>query len=199
MTKTSAQGKQNGLMGVIGQLRGAKSGTRLRLGDVLEALETRGFGPLLLVPCIFIMLPTGAIPGVPDVAAIFMILVAAQIIAGKTAPWMPKRMEKLSISAKKFDKAVKKTSPALRKVDKITHRRATLFTGPAFQKIAAVLIIAQSLLVMAIGVIPFLPDLLVAPIFLLALGLTAKDGLISIIGLGLMVTAGVIAGCAAFM
>lgn len=199
MVQASTHSKQNGLMGVIAQLRGAKSGTRLRLGDILEALETRGFGPLLLVPCIFIMLPTGAIPGVPDIGAIFMILIAAQMIAGRTTPWIPKRMEKLSISAKKFDSAVKKASPALHKVDKMTHRRATAFTGPLFQKIAAALIIVQSLLVMAIGVIPFLPDVLVAPIFLLALGFTARDGLLSVAGLVLMVTAGLGVSFATFL
>ncbi len=191
--------KKAALMSVVAQLRGAKSGTRLRFGNILAALEARGFGPLLLVPCIFIMLPTGAIPGVPDIAAIFMILVAAQIIAGRKTPWIPERMEELSVSAKKFDHAVKKASPAIRKVDKMTRQRATAFTGPAFQKIAAVLIILQSLLVMAIGMIPFLPDLLVAPIFLLALGFTARDGLLSIVGLSLMVIAGLGSGFVMFL
>ncbi|MDI1226334.1 MAG: exopolysaccharide biosynthesis protein [bacterium] len=199
MAQAAARKKKAGLMSVLTLVRNAKSGTRLRFRNILVALEARGFGPLLLVPCIFIMLPTGAIPGVPDVGAIFMILVAAQIIVGRKTPWMPERMEELSVSAKKFDHAVKKVSPAVRKVDKLTRRRATVFTGPAFQKIAAVLIIAQSLLMMAIGMIPFVPVLLVAPIFLLALGFTARDGLLSIVGLSLMVIAGLGASLAVFL
>ena len=195
----SSTKKKSSLMGVLQQLRGAKSGTRLRLGDILLALEDRGFGPLLLVPCIFIMLPTGAIPGVPDIGAAFMILIAAQIIAGRNAPWIPKRMEKMSVSAKKFDGAVKKAGPAIKKVDSFTQRRAAIFTGPAFQKIAAVLIIIQSVLVMLIGMIPFLPDLLVAPIFLLALGFTARDGLLSVVGVSLLVVAGAITAFAVLL
>lgn len=198
MAKTGAQtAKKTGLMSVLQKLRGAGKSSRIRVGDVMAALQDRGFGPLLLVPCIFIMLPTGAIPGVPDVGAIFMILIAVQIIAGRTVPWIPERMEKLSINAKKFDSGVKKVTPAVKKVDSLMRRRATMFTGPVFQKIAAVLIILQSLLVMAIGMIPFLPDLLVAPIFLLALGFTARDGLLSIVGLSLLVLAG--AGAAVTM
>lgn len=191
MARATAQtAKKNGLMSVLQKLRRAGNGKRIRFGDVVAALQDRGFGPLLLVPCIFIMLPTGAIPGVPDIGAIFMILIAIQIIAGRDEPWIPKRMEKLSVNAKKFDKGVKKVAPAVKKVDSVMRRRATMFTGPVFQKVAAVLIIVQSLLIMAIGMIPFLPDLLVAPIFLLALGFTARDGLLSIVGLSLLVLAG---------
>lgn len=190
MARAARTGNKAGLMKVLQETQAAGDGKRIRFGDVMTALEDRGFGPLLLVPCIFIMLPTGAIPGVPDIGAVFMILVAAQIIVGRDVPWVPKRMKRLSVNSKKFDRGVKKVTPAVKKVDSLMRRRATAFTGPFFQKVAAVFIILQSLLIIAIGMIPFLPDLLVAPIFLLALGFTARDGLLSIVGILLLVLAG---------
>ncbi len=185
--------KNSGLMYTLKNVRHASGGKRLSFGGMLLALENLGFGPLLFIPTVLIMLPTGAIPFVPGIAAVFMILVAVQIIIGRRAPWLPERMQKMSISAKEFDGAVKKAAPAIRRVDSMTKKRAAMFTGTVFQKVAAVLIILQSVLVMAIGVIPFLPDLLVAPIFLLALGFTARDGLLSIVGLSLLVITGAVA------
>lgn len=179
--------KRNGLADIAERIRRKCHGSkRVCIGDVIQALEHRGYGPLLLVPVIIIILPTGAIPGVPDVAAFLMILIAAQMLAGRKSPWVPERLEKMSFKPKRFETAARKAVPWLRKIDGLTHRRAVFFTHAAFQKIIALLLIFQSILIVLIGMIPFVPDLLVLPVLLLALGLSMQDGILALGGFILM-------------
>ena len=49
------------------------------LGKVIERFEDRGFGPLLLVPALVALLPTGAIPGVPTICGITLFFICIQI------------------------------------------------------------------------------------------------------------------------
>ena len=48
----------------------SESGDTTSLGEVIERFEDRGFGPLLLMPALIALLPTGAIPGVPTLCGI---------------------------------------------------------------------------------------------------------------------------------
>lgn len=190
----TAQTKRNGLADIAGRLRRKCSNTdKMCFGDLFAALESRGFGPLLLIPVFMIVLPTGAIPGVPDIAALFIVLVAIQMLMGRTSPWMPERLEKINVRPKKVSAAVKKAAPVLRKIDSFTHRRAVFLTTPLFQKIIALLLIVQSAFIVAIGMIPFVPDVLVLPVLLLALGLSVRDGMLVLAGLGLLFASGGIA------
>ena len=50
--------------------------------DLLLAFGDRSLGALLVLPCILVMLPIGMIPGVPDIAAAMMIVIAAQMVVG---------------------------------------------------------------------------------------------------------------------
>ena len=186
--------KRNGLADILQRLRRKCHGSsKVSVGELLTALESRGFGPLLLLPVFMVVLPTGAIPFVPDVAAAIMVLIATQMLAGRKTPWMPERLEKITIRSQKLERAAKKAGPLMRRIDALTHRRATVFTHAAFQKLVALMLIVQSLLIMVIGMIPFLPDLLVLPVLLLALGLSVQDGFIAFAGFALMVATGGIA------
>lgn len=51
------------LVDLLNQMEDEQEG-KTRLGDVIARFEDRGFGPLLLMPALIALLPTGAIPGV---------------------------------------------------------------------------------------------------------------------------------------
>ncbi|MFE8073142.1 exopolysaccharide biosynthesis protein [Marinobacteraceae bacterium S3BR75-40.1] len=73
-------------------------GGSMSMGEMLNLFRYKGYGPLLLVPTVIVVLPTGAIPGVPTACGLIIALVALQIVLGKPSPWIPRRLREVSIS-----------------------------------------------------------------------------------------------------
>ncbi len=164
----------------------AEDQRKIPVEAIVDEVETSGFGPMLMVPALVIILPTGAIPGVPDVCNIIMALMAAQLAFGRRTPWLPQWLTRLKISAPKVSKAMQKARPALRKIDKWSRQRFTALTGRTAQRCIAALIMVTSLLSIGIGVIPYVPALLALPTLCFAFGMTLRDGLIIMLGLVLL-------------
>ncbi|QJX02492.1 hypothetical protein HML84_13100 [Alcanivorax sp. IO_7] len=57
-----------GLTDILRELAEWPDGGRISLVSVVDTMQGRGFGPLLLAPALLVVLPTGAIPGCPPCA-----------------------------------------------------------------------------------------------------------------------------------
>lgn len=161
----------------------ASKNDRMSVGDVIHALEHRGFGPLLIAPALFVIMPTGAIPGVPAICAIIICLLTGQIMLGKHRPWLPHRVEKLSFRRQRLIDAMQRATPLSRRIDNIIHPRLQFFMRDFIQRFLAFYCFLLGLCMMLIGFIPFLPALLALPILFFALGMSARDGLMILLGL----------------
>lgn len=186
MAATTVKSEKGTLVKTLETAEDAAGGGRARVGEIVESIDARGFGPLLMLPAIVTILPTGAIPGVPDVCAALMALVAVQILAGRRKPWLPERLKRLGVPSAKLSRAFDKAKPWLGKIDKITRRRWPALTGGAAQRAIALVILVICGLTVAIGMIPYVPALLMLPVLFFAVGLTARDGLAVVIGLGVL-------------
>lgn len=160
----------------------AKNG-RINLGEMIERLNTRGFGPLLLAVGFIAVLPTGAIPGVSTLVAVLVILVAAQILIGWTSPWIPSKLRKITFPHSYFKKGKDKIMPAARAIDRLIKPRLAFMTSDIAVRIIAVICICIAISMPFLGLIPFalLPPGLAIVFF--GLGLSAHDGLLVLIGL----------------
>ena len=63
-----------GLTDILVKLADEPDGDELSLVSVVETMQGRGFGPLLLAPTLMVLLPTGAIPGVPTLSALLILV-----------------------------------------------------------------------------------------------------------------------------
>lgn len=179
------------LAGISRRIRDKAADKRkVSVDTIVEEVETSGFGPMLLIPALIIILPTGAIPGVPDVCNIVLALMAAQIVFGRTRPWLPKWLTSLKVSGKKVDASLEKAQPVLRKIDRWSRKRLTSLTGHVAQRMIAALIVTTSLLSVGVGVIPYVPALLALPTLFFAFGMTLRDGLFIMIGIVLLAICG---------
>lgn len=158
------------------------NGSKIALEDVVESMQRRGFGPLLMGPALLTVLPTGAIPGIPALCAVMIILIAVQIVAGRTHPWLPSRLKNFKFSRKKYSRALEKARPFTQWVDQHTHRRFEFFTKDPAPRLVAFISLLLAVAIIPIGFIPMVPALLAAPIVFFGVGLTAKDGLFTGIG-----------------
>ena len=160
------------------------------IADLLDSLSSRSHGPMLLFPAIISISPIGMIPGMSFVTGTLIILIAAQMMFFSDRPWIPKRLANFKFSREKLKNGVEKTNPWVKRFEKVvTTRLKFLTSGIMIYPIAIICIL------MAISFYPlaFVPLGVLAPGFaitMFALGLTARDGLLIVLGFVLTTVVG---------
>jgi hypothetical protein len=137
---------------------------------------------LLIAPALIGILPTGAIPFMPDIIALFVILIAGQMIFGRKHPWIPGKLRNFSFDRDKYEKGVEKAKPYTEWIDGFFHPRFKFLTGSIAQRFVAVFCIFLAVAIAILGFIPFAATIPCAAILLFGLGLTVHDGLLTAIG-----------------
>lgn len=167
----------------------AEQEENVSVGDVVEAIGDRGFGPLIFVTALLGASPLGGIPGVPTFFAIILILITVQILFGRWHFWLPSFLENRQVTAENLHRATRKARPVARRMDRwLGHRLANLVTRPA-KILAALCVIALCLLVPPLEIIPFAAALPMLAIALIGLAFTARDGILMLVGLCLAAVA----------
>ena len=165
-----------------------RKGDRVSVDGAVETLGHRGFGPFLFVPALLEMSPIGGIPGLPTVLAIFVALIAAQIVAGRSHLWLPDFFERRTISSKRLNEAIEAMRPVAAWFDKWFHARFSAFTGPQVVTIAALACLALCFSVPPLELVPFASTVPMAAIAALGFAMMVGDGLL--MALGFALTAG---------
>lgn len=159
------------------------------IGDVIDEFGRRSFGPFLLIFALLELTPLGGIPGVPTFLAIMCALVALQMLSSTDHIWLPEWIERRSVGSSKLGKSAEKLEGIAEKLDHWFHGRLRRFTGPAMQKIAAVMILLLCITVPPLEFLPFASSGPMLAIAAFGLALTVRDGLLMIIASALSVTA----------
>ena len=158
-------------------------GSKTSVGEIIDDLERRGFGPFIAVFSVFVLTPVGIIPGVPALVGIAIILFAGQIMIGRKKPWFPQRLRDIELDSDKLERGVEVARPWARRLSKILHPRLTyLATGNLANMAIALVCIATAFFLIIIGFIPGLPVIFGVTILCFGLGLTTRDGLAIALG-----------------
>lgn len=153
-------------------------GDKTTVGELLDALRQRTFGPLLLIPAIIAVAPTGAIPGMSIVTGTMILLVSMQMLVGHEHVWLPDRVLSFEMSRGTLKNATAKAKPWAKWLESYLGQRwSILVEPPATYALAAVCaLLAVSMFPLAL--LPFAVAVPGAAIALIALGLTLKDGIL---------------------
>jgi hypothetical protein len=170
------------ITGTLDAIREDTDGEKINMYELAEALNSRGFGPLLTGPAIITILPTGAVPGVPDACALVIIFIAVQILMGRHNPWLPQRLKKISFRRRKFLSGIDKVKRYTRRVDKVVFPRLQFLTKAESQAWIALISVFLAVCISIMSFIPLLAALPAAGILFLGIGLSAKDGAFVIAG-----------------
>jgi len=168
-------------------------GDEISLEEIVSRFKDRGFGPLLLAPALIAVLPTGAIPGVPSVCALFILLISGQLLFGKHHPWLPRRIRKFSFSKSRFREGFKRVEPWTNRFDRLLSQRLEILTGAAGTRVVAFIAILLALLMIPLELIPMACAVPGLSIGFFAIGLSAKDGLFTLFALLVAVGTGILA------
>jgi hypothetical protein len=168
---------------VLEQIREATSGDSVSFGEFIDALGQRAYGPMMLVPAIIAVAPTGAIPGMSVVTGTLIFLLAAQLLIGRASPWLPGSLLRFSFSRNKLVAAIERTQGFIALVDRLLSPRLTFLVGFPVNRLAALACIVLALTMFPLALLPFAVAIPGTTIAIIALGLTARDGAVVLLGL----------------
>ncbi|GAA4356096.1 exopolysaccharide biosynthesis protein [Kangiella marina] len=170
--------KRMGITDVLQSVKENASGEKVELGEVVEHLENRGFGPILLAPALVALFPTGAIPGIPSACGILIFLIAIQMVWGKKHPWLPQKLKSIGFSQDKLAQVIDKSSPYTQKVDRWFKPRVSVLSQGVVKRLVALLCALAGLIMIPLELVPFAVMLPAFAIVLAAVGLSTEDGVV---------------------
>jgi hypothetical protein len=145
---------------------------------MLTVLNNRGFGAILIIPCMIELFPTGVIPGVPSLCATLIILFAIQIAFGRRYPWVPDYLGQKRFKVGKIDKGLEKFYPTAKWIDRQSRKRWKFLVSHTTERLSAFLIIALACCIYPLELIPFASSIPTMAILLIAVSFITKDGLL---------------------
>lgn len=169
----------------------AKSkGAKLSVREVLDAVETRSFGPLLLLAGLLGMTPVSAVPTAPSLVALVTIAMAVQLLIGRRSIWLPRFLAERTVKAESLRKTVRVATGPARLVDRVVKPRLTFLTGPPMSRLAGLVAILVAAAVPPLELLPFVAFFPFLVIATLGLGLIARDGVLVAVALTISVGLG---------
>jgi hypothetical protein len=151
---------------------------QVSLREIMTALSDRSFGALFILIAAPNLIPLP--PGSSFIFSIPIIIIAAQLVWGRTFPWLPS-----SILDRKFDRSILKSlaerlGPPLARIESMLKPRLTVIDqGLQDRLIGLLALIAGVILFLPIPLANFVPAL---AIVLLGLGMIERDGIVMLVG-----------------
>tara|TARA_B100000929_G_scaffold214749_1_gene171620 strand:- start:4015 stop:4644 length:630 start_codon:yes stop_codon:yes gene_type:complete len=174
----------------------ASHGEKVCVADVLDDFGERSFGPFIMLPALLELSPIGGIPGLPTALALFIALIAVQLLIGRDHVWMPQFVQKRAVGSRKLHKAVGKLRGVGKFLDRHSEGRLEILTEGIAIKLVAILIIALCCTVPPLEFLPFASSFPMLAIAVLGLALTVRDGALV---LAALVFTGIAAGAGVYM
>jgi hypothetical protein len=168
----------------------ANDDDRVSVGEIVEAVGSRSFGPLLLVAGVVMLSPLSGIPGLPTSMATLVLLISLQLLLGREYFWLPRWLLKRSVARDKLEKALKWLRPPARFIDRYLRPRLNVFVGRAGKYIIAVVCSVIALGMPVMELVPFSATAAGAILTAFGLSLIACDGLFAL--LAFVFTAGTV-------
>jgi|SRR5690625_635306 len=152
------------------------------LGDILDIVGRRSYGPVLLVAGLITLAPLiGDIPGVPTIMAMIVFLISVQLLLHRETFWLPNWLLKRSVKPQKLTKALKWVRRPARFIDSYLKPRLLIFSSSAATHGIALVCILIAAAMPLMEMIPFSANGAGAALTAFGLALIARDGLLSLI------------------
>ncbi len=150
-----------------------------KLGDLIDRLDERAFGLMLLLLALPCCLPFVYL--LPQIVALPMLALAAQRAAGRHHPWLPGQLHERRFSVAAFQKVVARSEKYLGWIERFARPRLAPVTGDKGARIVGAL-----LLIPTASILVPLPSTNTVPgigVAIAALGMIERDGVLVILGL----------------
>ena len=164
---------------VIEDVVNSSSSDRILVGDLIDAMTSLGFGLAIMIFAFGIIIPLP--PPFPSIIAIPLVIFSLQMIAGFTSPKLPKKFSNLSVKRSVLAMLVQRSSPYIRKIERILRPRLSFITSHRGERFIGVFIfIFSSFVLLPMPLSNFIPGL---GVLIISFGMLGKDGLVVILGI----------------
>lgn len=195
---TAAGPSRRRMSGILEALVARTESERVSFGHLVDAFETRAYGPLIVVFAAPNILPV-ALPGISAVLGAPLILLTAQLVAGQRRPWLPGVLRRRSLARTSFEALVARIVPRLRRVEAGVAPRWLAVTGPLGKRLIGLLgVLLATIIFLPVPFGNVVPGI---ALVLMAVGMLARDGLMVLAGgavgmAGLAIASGFVYGAA---
>lgn len=164
---------------VLDDLAEAFPGETVSVGDLIDRLDSRAHGVLLLVLALPMCIPN--VPGVSTIFGALMMAPALQLVLGSRRLWVPQRVRGWQVSCEALRRTFNTATPTLRRIEYLIKPRWSRLT----QFPATIIIGLQTLLMALILILPipfanWPPGMTVA---MTSLALLQRDGVLMLLTL----------------
>jgi len=170
------------LSDVLASISQQTAGEHVTFGEILETFGSRAFGPILLIPALIAVLPTGAIPGMSLLTGSIIALVAVQLLVMRPSPWLPRKLTAWSFPRDKLVASLEAARPYTSWIDRFLRPRWTVLLDQPFSQISALICLTMALSMFPLALLPFAVAIPGISVALIALGMTARDGVLLVVG-----------------
>ncbi len=151
---------------------------------LIDAIGSRSFGPMILLPGVLAISPLTGIPGIATAIAVFVMLVSAQLLIGRDHFWLPHWVLERNVSRRKLRKSLRLLQKPARWVDKVVKPRLRVLTSRPAHFVTALLCILIAATMPVLDLVPFANTTAGLALTSFALSLIARDGLLFLLALG---------------
>ncbi|MEJ0024114.1 MAG: exopolysaccharide biosynthesis protein [Alphaproteobacteria bacterium] len=113
---------------LLDELKDASSADRVSVGDILDKLEGRAVGVVLLLLALPMCIPN--VPGISTIFGLLIIAPALQLIMGADELWLPNKVRSWTVPREALNNAIRTGLPALRKIEGFVRPRWSIFIRP---------------------------------------------------------------------
>ncbi|MEX2529684.1 MAG: exopolysaccharide biosynthesis protein [Gemmatimonadota bacterium] len=158
---------------------------QISVGDILEVLGPRSFGPFLLVAGLVTLAPlVGDIPGVPTIIGVIVFLISVQLLVGRETFWLPGVLLRRSVAADKMRRAVGWMRRPAQFLDRFLRRRLAWLTAGRMIRMVAAACLMIAVAMPFMEVVPFSANVAGAALSGFGLALVTRDGVALLIAFG---------------
>jgi hypothetical protein len=161
----------------LSQLLATDDERGLSICEITSAVAEKGFGLVLIILSLPSALPVPA-PGYSTPFGIVIALIALQMVRGREAVWLPKKLAAIRIKPKLANTMLGSASKFLKMIERFIRPRQKWIRGRAGQAALAVVIFIMACLMML--PIPLTNTFPAMVIFMIGVGLAEEDGLLAI-------------------
>jgi len=164
-------------------------GDTISIRQILEIVGTAAYGPLLIIPSLVALAPTGAIPGMSVLTGSIIFLVSVQMLISERTVWLPEKILKFEFCRAKLVRAIKKMTPYVAKLDRVLKSRLSILVRPPSTYFIASICLLLAITMYPLALIPFAVAIPAMAVLLFGVGLTTRDGFVILIGFLVTITA----------
>ncbi|MFA5676887.1 MAG: exopolysaccharide biosynthesis protein [Pseudomonas sp.] len=187
--------KVTNLEQLLDRLDEARQGQEtVSLGQLMDHIGRRSFGPLLLLIGVMLVSPLSGIPGLPSTMGVAVLLLSLQMVLRRKYIWLPGWILRRNISQQKLAKSARWLRRPARFVDRFLRERLSFVVdGPASWPLALVCL-ALAVTLPLLEPVPFAASSAGLALTCIGLAMISHDGVLALIAYAVVLgVAGLIA------